>query len=59
LLIFRLNFPREFHFGVWEASNAKVGERVPLHTIITIDNDFCIYRRNKREAIPLLCAPKR
>jgi hypothetical protein len=31
----------------------------PRHTIITGDEDFRIYRRSKREAIPLLCLPKK
>ena len=25
------------------------------HSLVTIDNDFRIYRRNKRDAIPLIC----
>jgi predicted nucleic acid-binding protein len=30
------------------------------HTILTIDEeDFRVYRRNKREAIPLLCPPRK
>jgi predicted nucleic acid-binding protein len=29
------------------------------HTVITVDeSDFRVYRRNKREAIPLLCPPR-
>jgi len=29
----------------------------PRHSLITVDGDFRIYRRNKREAIPLVCPP--
>jgi hypothetical protein len=25
------------------------------HSVVTIDDDFRIYRRNKRDAIPLTC----
>lgn len=37
----------------------RMSELHPRHTIITVDDDFRVYRRNKREAIPLLCPPKR
>lgn len=38
----------------------RMSELHTRHTIITIDEeDFRVYRRNKREAIPLLCPPKR
>ncbi|MBV8050323.1 MAG: PIN domain-containing protein [Acidobacteriaceae bacterium] len=34
----------------------RMSELYPRHTILTIDEaDFRIYRRNKREAIPILC----
>jgi predicted nucleic acid-binding protein len=37
----------------------RMSEMYPRHTIITIDqSDFRVYRRNKREAIPLLCPPR-
>ena len=36
----------------------RMSELHPRHTIITVDSDFRVYRRNKREAIPLLCPPK-
>ncbi len=37
----------------------RMSELHPQHTVITVDeNDFRIYRRNKREAIPLLCPPR-
>jgi hypothetical protein len=37
----------------------RMSELYPRHTIITVDEDFRVYRRNKREAIPLLCPPKK
>lgn len=36
----------------------RMSELYPHHVIITIDqNDFRVYRRNKREVIPVLCPP--
>jgi hypothetical protein len=38
----------------------RMSELFPRHTVVTVDEeDFRVYRRNKREAIPLLCPPKR
>lgn len=38
----------------------RMSELYPRHVVITIDEgDFRVYRRNKREAIPLLCPPRR
>jgi predicted nucleic acid-binding protein len=37
----------------------RMSELHPSHIVITIDNDFRVYRRNKREAIPLLTPPKK
>lgn len=37
----------------------RMSELHPRHTIITVDEDFRAYRRNKREAIPLLCPPRK
>lgn len=37
----------------------RMSELYPRHTLITVDNDFRVYRRNKREAIPLLCPPRK
>ena len=37
----------------------RMSELHPRHTIVTVDEDFRVYRRNKREAIPLLCPPKK
>jgi predicted nucleic acid-binding protein len=36
----------------------RMSELFPKHSVITIDrDDFRVYRRNKREAIPLICPP--
>jgi hypothetical protein len=36
----------------------RMSELFPKHSVITVDRtDFRIYRRNKREAIPILCPP--
>jgi predicted nucleic acid-binding protein len=36
----------------------RMSELYPRHSVITVDRtDFRIYRRNKREAIPLICPP--
>ena len=36
----------------------RMSELHPRHRVITIDaGDFRVYRRNKREAIPVLCPP--
>ena len=36
----------------------RMSELYPRHSVITVDGgDFRAYRRNKREAIPLLCPP--
>lgn len=38
----------------------RMSELYPRHSIITVDEeDFRVYRRNKREAIPLLCPPRK
>ena len=38
----------------------RMSELFPKLSVITIDRtDFQVYRRNKREAIPLLCPPAR
>jgi uncharacterized protein len=38
----------------------RMSELFPHHTVVTVDeDDFRVYRRNKREAIPLLCPPKK
>ena len=36
----------------------RMSELFPKHPVITIDRaDFSVYRRNKRESIPLICPP--
>jgi len=36
----------------------RMSELSPKHSVITTDlNDFRVYRRGKREAIPLICPP--
>jgi len=38
----------------------RMSEMYPHHTIITVDeSDFRVYRRTKREKIPILCPPRR
>ncbi len=38
----------------------RLSEMYPKHPIITIDReDFKIYRRNRREAIPIICPPEK
>ena len=35
----------------------RMSELYPKHSVITVDRDFRVYRRNKREVIPLICPP--
>jgi predicted nucleic acid-binding protein len=36
----------------------RMSELYPRHSVITVDRaDFRVYRRNKREVIPLICPP--
>lgn len=38
----------------------RMSELYPRYSVITVDeSDFRVYRRNKRETIPLLCPPRR
>lgn len=37
----------------------RMSEVYPKHSVITVDADFRVYRRNKREAIPLIFPPAR
>jgi uncharacterized protein len=37
----------------------RMSELYPRHFVITVDDDFRVYRRNKRESIPLLTPPKK
>ena len=37
----------------------RMSELYPRHSVITIDeSDFRVYRKNKRETIPLICPPR-
>jgi predicted nucleic acid-binding protein len=37
----------------------RMSELNPRYTVITVDeNDFRVFRRNKREVIPILCPPR-
>jgi hypothetical protein len=37
-----------------------MSELHPRHPVLTVDKkDFRVYRRNKREVIPLVCPPDR
>jgi predicted nucleic acid-binding protein len=37
----------------------RMSELHPRHSVVTVDReDFRVYRRNKREAIPLICPPE-
>ena len=37
----------------------RMSELHPRHSVVTVDRgDFRVYRRNKREAIPLVCPPE-
>ena len=37
----------------------RMSELYPNHRVITVDQDFRIYRRNKREVIPIINPPRR
>lgn len=38
----------------------RMSELFPRHSVVTVDReDFRVYRRNRREAIPLVCPPAR
>ena len=37
----------------------RMSELYPRHTVLSLDeSDFRVYRRNKRDTIPLLCPPR-
>ena len=37
----------------------RMSELYPQHPVITVDvTDFAVYRRNRREVIPLICPPR-
>ena len=37
----------------------RMSELHPKHSVITVDKDFLVYRRNKREIIPIVAPPDR
>ncbi|MBV9573751.1 MAG: hypothetical protein JOY93_06825, partial [Acidobacteriales bacterium] len=37
----------------------RMTELYPRHTLVTVDQDFRVYRRNKREVIPVLVPPRK
>jgi uncharacterized protein len=38
----------------------RMSELYPRHSVLTVDReDFRVYRRNKRETIPVICPPER
>jgi uncharacterized protein len=37
----------------------RMSELQPKHSVITVDKDFRVYRRNKRDVIPLISPPDR
>jgi predicted nucleic acid-binding protein len=37
----------------------RMSELYPKQSVITVDNDFRVYRRNKREVIPTISPPRR
>ena len=46
--------------GLADLCLIRLSELYPRHTVITVDReDFRVYRRNKRDAIPLTCPPER
>jgi uncharacterized protein len=36
----------------------RMSELYPKHSVITVDRDFRVYRRNKREVIPTISPPR-
>jgi len=49
---------RDRHPDLADLCLIRMSELYPRHSVITVDRtDFEIYRRNKREAIPLICPP--
>jgi predicted nucleic acid-binding protein len=47
------------HPGLADLCLIRMSELNPRHSVITTDRaDFRVYRRNKREVIPLICPPE-
>ena len=46
--------------GLADLCLVRMSELYPQHVVVTVDeSDFRIYRRNKRDVLPLLCPPRR
>jgi predicted nucleic acid-binding protein len=43
--------------GLADLCLIRMSELYPEHPVITVDGDFRIYRRNRREAIPVVMPP--
>ena len=51
---------RDRHPDLADLCVIRLSELHPRRSVVTVDEaDFRIYRRNKREAIPLICPPTR
>ena len=37
----------------------RMSELYPEHSVVTVDDDFRVYRKNKRDIIPVIMPPKR
>jgi len=47
------------HPGLADLCLVRLSELHPRHSVITVDeDDFRVYRRNRREVIPLVCPPR-
>jgi uncharacterized protein len=47
------------HPDVADLCLIRMSELFPRHSIVTVDSDFRVYRRNKREVIPVLFPPRK
>jgi predicted nucleic acid-binding protein len=51
---------RDRHPDLADLCLIRMSELYPRHSVVTVDEaDFRVYRRNKREVIPIICPPKR
>jgi len=49
---------RDRHPDLADLCLIRMSELHPKHSVITVDEaDFRVYRRNKREVIPIICPP--
>jgi len=50
---------RDRHPDLADLCLIRMSEMYPRHSVITVDRaDFRVYRRNKRDTIPLICPPE-